>query len=42
MITNILNDYIFDEIGTGTREHTTENSNQRRLVLPRCQTGADA
>jgi len=35
--------YILSEIGTDTRKHdTTEYSNRRQLVLPWCQTGADA
>jgi len=35
--TNILNVYILGEIGTGTEQNTTEYSNRRQSVLPRCR-----
>jgi len=40
---NRSNDYILGEIGAGIMEqNTTEDSNRRQSVLPRCQTDADA
>jgi len=39
---NRLKNYILSEIGTVTREQdTTEYSNGRQSVLPRCQGGTD-